>query len=115
MLSAGNPVDSLDVEKFTQGYARWMRDQGYRPQAAVPWNTGDVTRVAKYLAGLVETEAGLTQVLCARDLFCLTVQWQCMTRGVTAVEWRISDVTRARGTNDTPVSCLSAHSRFQGE
>lgn len=75
-----------------------MRLQGYRPQSAAPWTPVDVDKVVSHLVTQVVCEEGLSRVLTARDLFCLTAQWRFVSRGVTAVEWRLSDITLADGT-----------------
>ncbi len=90
-------MDCRDVEKFEKGYANSMRSKGYRPQSAAPWAPGDVTKVVHHLAAMVQNEEGLARVLAARDLFCLTVQWQCVSRGITAVEWSLGDITLGSG------------------
>ncbi len=98
-VSVGNPVDSPDVDDFLDGYTRQMSDHGYRPQSAAPWHLEDVVSVVQHLSHVVRDQQGMTRVLAARDLFLLTVQWTCVSRGTTAVQWCINDITLRDGTN----------------
>ncbi len=79
------------------GYASFMRQHGYRPQSAVPWDASDVEKVMSHLAAQGALSHGVDRVLLARDLFCLSAQWTFLSRGVTAVEWRIEDITLQDG------------------
>jgi hypothetical protein len=96
---AGNPADSLDVATFVDGYANKVMQKGYRPQSAVPWVADDVPRVVSHMVALLVTKSGLSKVLVARDLFCLTILWESVSRGMTAVEWCLMDITLEDGTN----------------
>ncbi len=90
-------MESPDVEEFVNGYVNLMHERGYRPQSAAPWAVSDVVKVVQHMNQLVQTEEGLARVLVARDLFCLTIQWTCVTRGITAVEWCLNDITLKDG------------------
>jgi hypothetical protein len=87
------------VTAFVDGYSNRVMDQGYRPQSAVPWAAEDVPKVVQYVAHLVRTELGLPKLLVARDLFCLTIMWNCISRGRTAVEWCLTDIRLQDGTD----------------
>jgi hypothetical protein len=95
---AGNPADSLDVHTYVDGYANRVLAKGYRPQSAVPWTAEDVPRVVQHMAQLACTEHGFSKVLVARDLFCLTILWNSVSRGLTAVQWCLSDISLKDGT-----------------
>jgi hypothetical protein len=58
----------------------------------------DVLKVTLHMAEQLRAESGVARVLVARDLFCLCVMWRCVSRGVTAVEWRLSDIQLLDGT-----------------
>jgi hypothetical protein len=92
-MCTGNPVDSLDVAQFLSGYAQELSEHGYRPQSAAPWAPHDVAHVAQHLSRMVQEERGIQRVLAARDLFLLTVQWGCVSRGITATECHIGGRT----------------------
>jgi len=97
-LLAGNPCDSDAVAEFVSGYCKYMQLRGYRRQAAAPWKAADVERVAAHLIEQVALSTGVDRVLLSRDLFCLTIQWACVTRGLTAAEWRLEDISVHEGT-----------------
>jgi hypothetical protein len=96
---AGNPADSLDVVTFVDGYANKVMQEGYRPQSAVPWVADNVPRVVSHMAALLLTESGLSKVLVAPDIFCLTILWESVSRGMTAMEWCLWDITLEDGMN----------------
>jgi hypothetical protein len=103
----GNPADSSFVAGVVDGYGKCLSEHGYRPQSAVPWMAEDVLKVTLHMAEQLRAESGVARVLVARDLFCLCVMWRCVSRGVTAVEWRLSDVQLLDGT--LPTQCMIPH------
>jgi hypothetical protein len=106
----GNPADSSFVAGVVDGYGKCLSEHGYRPQSAVPWMAEDVLKVTLHMAEQLRAESGVARVLVARDLFCLCVMWRCVSRGVTAVEWRLSDVQLLDGTLPTlPTQCMIPH------
>jgi hypothetical protein len=89
----GNPADSSFVAGVVDGYGKCLAKHGYRPQSAVPWMAEDVQKITLHMAEQLRAETGVARVLVARDLFylCVMYMWRCVSRGVTAVEWRLSD------------------------
>jgi hypothetical protein len=93
----GNPADSSFVAGVVDGYGKCLAKHGYRPQSAVPWMAEDVLKVTLHMAEQLRAKTGVARVLVARDMFCLCVMWRCVSRGVTAVDWRLSDIQLLNG------------------
>jgi hypothetical protein len=89
---AGNPVRSMPVQEWYGGYRRWLVEQGYRPQSAVPWAEEDLVAVLAAVDKRISITDGIEREKLLRDAFTLCVLWETCSRGATAVCWRVQDL-----------------------
>ena len=93
----GNPVRSVQLQRFRQCYAKFAAEQGYEQASALPWQEGEVTGVPQCLSKRLLQARGIQAVLLARDAFLFSVLWQSKSRGVNAGAWRVENVKLMSG------------------
>ena len=93
----GNPVRSVQLQRFRQGYAKFAAEQGYQQVSALPWQEGEVIGVLQHLSKQLLQAKGIQAVLLARDAFLFSVLWQSKSRGVNAGAWRVENVKLMSG------------------
>ena len=85
------------MEGYRAGYANRLSEWGYRPQSAHPWAAEDYARAQEFLSTEVRIKAGVARVQAARDAVVLSFEWQLGSRGLTAISWRLGDLTCGTG------------------
>ena len=93
----GNPVRSVQLQRFRQGYAKFAVEQGYQQTSARPWQECEVVGVLQHISRQLLQARGIQAVLLARDAFLFSVLWQSKSRGVNAGAWRVENVKLTSG------------------
>jgi hypothetical protein len=91
-LFAGNPCNSIHVERFLSGYEKKLTDWGYRPTSARPWKEDNMA-FPLHAGSLVRILQGVEHVCTARDALIMSCEWDLGSRGHTATSWRLSQMT----------------------
>ena len=94
---SGNPVRSVQLQRFRQGYAKFAAEQGYQQVSARPWQEHEVVGVLHHISRQLQQARGIQAVLLARDAFLFSVLWQSKSRGVNAGAWRVENVKLMSG------------------
>ena len=83
---------SVQLQRFKQGYAKFVAEQGYQQVSARPWQESEVVGVLQHLSRQLLQARGIQAVLKGRDAFLFFVLWQSKSRGVNAGAWRVENV-----------------------
>ncbi len=80
-----------------KGYERMLVEIGYTTQSAHPWQKEDLQAVLEHIDKQLETAQGCQLVKLQRDAFTMTILWETCSRGATAVNWKLSNITSPQG------------------
>jgi len=75
-VPAGNPMNSVHIQRLQQGYLKRPHSQLVKPTAVQPWMQEEVMKLVQYLMGEMEQAEGVELVALVRDGFLVTVMWE---------------------------------------
>jgi len=91
-VPAGNPMDSVHIQRLQQGYLKRLHSQLVKPTPSQPWTQEEVLKLVQFLRREMEQAEGVELVALIRDGFLVTVMWELQCRGANAGSWRLENL-----------------------